>query len=98
MSMAETPILGIMSTVGPLALPSFEAMILPSSAFSSRVVRIRVTSGLWGVELTLGIFRRNRFPRAEIDHVQRAEGDDLRHAHLACRFNPIGSCAQHPAR
>ena len=46
LSIADTPLLGITTVVGDFALLSFFAMISPSFAFSSIVVRINVTVGL----------------------------------------------------
>ncbi|CAA9571499.1 MAG: hypothetical protein AVDCRST_MAG87-2459 [uncultured Thermomicrobiales bacterium] len=47
MSIPETPRSGMNSVTGPVAALSLRPMIRPSAAFSSVVVRIRVTEALW---------------------------------------------------
>ena len=40
---------------------------------------------------------RHRLARAEVDHVERAERDDLRHARRAGRLEPVGPGREHAA-
>ena len=43
------------------------------------------------VEVSLRELLRHRLERAEVDHVERAEGDDLRKPELSGRLEPIGA-------
>ena len=46
-SIADTPLSGSITAVGPAAADALRAISSPSRAISSGVVRIRVTVGLW---------------------------------------------------
>ena len=89
--MADTPFSGTKSTVGPSAPLSLRAIRRPSSAISSRRRAHQRDRRVVDVEVAVLELGRHGVARAEVDHVQRPERDDLRQAGAPHRLQAIGA-------
>ena len=89
------PLRGTTRAVGPVAAASLVPNRRPSSAFSSAVVRISVTVGLWTKNVPVREALGHGVPRAEVHHVERAEADHLRYPRRAGGGEPVGPGGEH---
>ena len=93
----ETPPSGTKSAVGPVAPESLRPIVRPSSAHSLGRRAHQRHRRVVDVEVAVVELRRHRLARAEVDHVERAERDDLRHARRARGLEPVGPRREHAA-
>ena len=96
-SISETPPSGTKSAVGPVAADSLRAIRRPSSAHSSARRAHQRHRRVVHVEVAVRELRRDGVARAEVDHVERAERDDLRDARAARRLQPVRAGREHAA-
>ena len=93
----ETPPSGTNSAVGPVAAESLRPIRAAElGALLGRRAHQR-DRRVVDVEVPPLELRRHRLARAEVDHVERAERDDLRQAGRARRLEPVGPGREHAA-